>query len=800
MTELPQDNRVNGQSPSYEWPVDILHISDLHFSGSPRLDSQCERNWAVFLNHVADDLKRFRPAVIAFTGDLVVSAGPWTLAGYRRGVNALLELARICGFLSEPVSWDKEKEFPPDAWWNLLYHRIFIVPGNHDVYIMGLRMLWQRWTKNWLKIAAPPQQQQALRSRLEPVPASTQGPLAVLMIDSNSKSAFWKYARGEVDQQLNLHWPDERKISESHFRIALMHAHPVQLPFFLQGITNAEASMTMENAGLLMKNLANLGVRLVLHGHRHYPGICTLLLPDAQGSPRSIVVVGGGSVTHPPKDWSFCTFDWIRIHADRRVEVTMVRRLEQDNAFFRDIPFLADTGDFRYDEIIKTVEIQPEGDINIVIRYIGFRVKPGRPPVNRIPFKPHLEPHAHLAAWCFRPTKGGGPGARLSWDQEGGFIEIAPAQREDFPPMDFELHYYIHNSSALTAWEAEEMYGHTRSGTLREDTSVEVLCEVGKLRLEVILPEGCADPRFSGASPRFAEVTRDRGIRDDAASVQLTEAVMWDQAARRLSTEFRSPPPSSSYTLFWHIRKPEEPPEGLIQKMGVIWLWQRSLIQRSHAGQRPLDSECQVIKQILSSDEGRFGRVGDVDVSLFVGDTNDNRRKPTVPYQLAPGSLCLVGATFALPNFPPQWNLPFGAGVVGRAFRTGRPTLYNVHRAESTATGYREKAQGRPLNYYLRFEKELGIQEYVGLLAVPVFPLEMGKKLNFDVRSARFALLVLCIGTMDLASSILTWSWRESQMDEFAQVASQQLETRVYDLLEPKVDELAPELRSSTTI
>jgi hypothetical protein len=457
---------------------------------------------------------------------------------------------------------------------------------------------------------------------------------------------------------------------------------------------------------------------------------------------------------------------------------------ESDFSINIDHPFLADTGDFQYSELVKSVDVKAEtGDLDITIRYSGFQVKPGRPPVSRIPFEIHLEPYASLAAWHFQILSGGVPGANLSWDESRRFIEINPAHREDALPMDFELHYYIHNGAATTAWEAKEMYGAQTDREAYEETSLTPLCDTGTLRLEVTLPEGHSDPGFPGPGTRpcLAEVALNNKLSDVKASSQLISAIKWDQEARRLSTQTRFPRPNSKHTLFWHTREDVPLPRDFFREISQIWHWQRSLIEVPLTGTRPLDNECPAIAEIIS-DESRFGNVGRVDIGLFVSDTNDNKHEPGQPYQPVPGSLRLVGSTFPLPDSS-SWSFPFGAGVAGRAFRIGRAILHDVFTGVQTNEAYMTAAQGQPLNFYRGFEKEVGLPSYAALLAVPVFPVEMRKQWGTEVRSARFMLLMLCVGTTYSNSALLRWT--ASQVDEFSETAGRKLEARVYTLANP---------------
>jgi hypothetical protein len=737
MTEKEAGESQDTPSIPGRLPIDILHVSDLHFRGT-KSDLKGQRDcWESFLEHISKCVQegQFKPEIIAFTGDLVHSPGPTAKAAFRRGVNALLELAACCKFVPQVPEWKQDQKSPPAEWWQLLNHRLFIVAGNHDLYPLGLRVLWFRWLKHWLRVACPP-------GETEPSRAAIAGPLAIQMIDSNGKRAFWRLATGEVVDQIKLNWPLE---VGDRFPIALLHGHPVQLPFFLTDL-DREAFMVLENAGLLLKNLANLGVRLVLHGHRHYPGICGLSFPNSEGDARPMVVVGAGSVTQLPAVWNHYSYNWIRVYPDRQVEVTRAK-LEQHGNQWKLERFVAGRGDFSYDSVLKAVRVMETGDIDVTVRICGFRVAPGRPPVGEIPFGLALALPSTLAAFEFRVLRGGPKPVELRWSNDRSFVTITPSHQADFSPMDLELRYYVHNAVALNDWEAAEMYDHCHTDPF-EFTYHRTFCETGKISFEVELPpEFAAHDAIRDFWPQVTQLWGN----DDVRAERERGRPAWEPTTRRVSLGWEYPATTLKYSLNWRLCRSgkfglgKDKKRALAQELALMRSWKRKVFVEHHGGRRSksLDDLCRSIASSLLADS---------DITLFLGEVEELRRSHGEEHSPGPGMLCLVGSNLDDVGELAQRNLPFGKGVVGRAFRTGKLILYNVHEAEETQRAYREGKATRPENYYYRQQGDL---DYQALLAAPVFPRKIGERFKVDLCSAPFTLAVLCIGTRSQMSALM---------------------------------------------
>lgn len=726
-----------------EWPIDLLHVSDVHFTDLPVIRAEREEAWARLVEDVAQRVAdgAFRPRAIACTGDLVDD--PWRPT-FRRSVTALLQLARVCGFIDEEVRWEEGSAEAPEAWRRLLYLHIFLVPGNHDLYPTGLRFLWNpKATAEWLEVAGLPGWKPEKKARLEPQPSKVVGPLAVLMIDSNGSSAWWKSARGTVDHQIDLSWNPEDEVDDRHFRVAIVHAHPLQVPFFLDGVFDQEASLGMENAGFLLKNLADLGVQLILHGHRHYPCLYTLRLQDSHGQPKTIVIAGAGSATKAPGKWPYCSYNWIRVFPDRRVEVTILRREPHSPTFTRQLDaFSATAGDFVCDQIDREVEIHDDfGDVEITTRISGLRVLPGAPPVSRLP----IERLARAAAACYKRlgTRTGGK-RDLVWDEVAGLLELEPPLTTADGAAEIELRSYLHGAVACSEWESEQLGPNEGGWPFGFQTSF----PARRLNLRFLLPTGADEKNLAASwvAPSQAGAT--------------TKAKPGASGVPRIHFEVEDPQPSGRLEVTWTPPGRDQPEFGQLRP--ILYLrqefghWQdriRAEMESSTAA-RPLDPLCVLLAEVLKKQD-----VPVPDVAIYVPEV----RKGALAGPPPEGAVCLhlAGARFRSAARP--LTIPFGQGVEGRAYRSGSPVFFRRAEAELSFGRYRRDGEGRPGN----FDFTSTDAQSVAVFSAPIYPVQvaagLSSRLGVEIDAHR----------PDLTMVVASFSW--SKPAAFMALADPQL-------------------------
>jgi hypothetical protein len=244
---------------------------------------------------------------------------------------------------------------------------------------------------------------------------------------------------------------------------------------------------------------------------------------------------------------------------------------------------------------------------------------------------------------------------------------------------------------------------------------------------------------------------------------------------RSLSFRVQAPDSRYDYRLCWQLLAARSTPVKVRKALPLIRSWQGYLLERHRQGETSLDDACQEIAQALA--EGLLP--GSHEVSLFVGDISDLEPVPPgMPGKGArhPGAaLRLVGSNFALTAPLSTYALPFGAGVVGRAFRSGQTVLYDRFLAETTREQFQNgETSAVPRNYLYPL---VDGREFTALLAAPivsqVLPLPPEQR-----KEARYVLAVLCIGARGPQSGLL--AWEEHELAQLTAAVLTPLEEKIY--------------------
>lgn len=295
----------------------IAHISDIHFG----------INFDVPLwDYVQQLLRNDPPDLILITGDVVDSPSIINLLLARRQIE----------WLAASVTKSKS---------STAYR---IVPGNHDVAIMGnikiwpstryfhwifeglssreiehlpgyveftesctLRRLKFEWRiykcfTQWLSRSA-----RAWACRLvRPVARSDDPPeVFIAYLDSNSglRLATGRVAESQVaalkGAVMNLTRCEDGETRAFVPRVALLHHHAMPIPYSdgNEGLTSFEPFLVLRNSGTLLRELCRQDFDLVLHGHKHYSNYCRVSFarPDDPDGEVSIIAAGSCGVGLP---------------------------------------------------------------------------------------------------------------------------------------------------------------------------------------------------------------------------------------------------------------------------------------------------------------------------------------------------------------------------------------------------------------------------------------------------------------------------------------------------------------------
>ncbi len=344
--------------------VVIAHISDLHF---PHWREET-------LQNLKDYLKGKSPLLILVTGDLTDNPNPWQQRLLKRQLDDLVECCRnseCCGDDNgEPRQHHRQ-------------HHLAVVPGNHDYAFLG----------NWnLGFSALPQTAfryifRDYRRRFIEIAAADLN-VYIFCFDSNPYVARW--AKGAISRD-QLKWfekkahalrrADKEKF-ESAYKIAIMHHHPLPIPFSEE----MEKFLILKNAGEFLRLLAQCKIDLVLHGHKHQSVISSLNMGTSYGAMRKLFVVASGTTLKKGDSNNTCNVITIRRRGQAEVTPAEARPGEEfrdketvllppwDDYIREQYVFQQERLGYEIDEFVKEIEIDDEGDSVSKMTINGMRV------------------------------------------------------------------------------------------------------------------------------------------------------------------------------------------------------------------------------------------------------------------------------------------------------------------------------------------------------------------------------------------------------------------------------------------
>jgi hypothetical protein len=322
-------------------PVRILHLSDLHFG---------ERFDPALWEHVGDVLEGSeKPDVIVVTGDLVDSPSFFMLGIARRellrrrdhwGTGASCELVVIPG--NHDVGILGNVALPP---WNKKFeivfcespHRIFDKLPGFDQYRSWKR--YKRWPIRcwwamafaWLKLT------RQLRTADRPARLIREVAGRRVWLACFNSNGEMRLASGRVPHAsllaahgellgLRLPGPD-RKLRNLVPRIALVHHHVIPIPYAgaIEGPTQFEPFLVLRNAGTLLRELCAWDFDMVLHGHKHALNFARLTFDSADDARSQLAVLAAGSATTRQSGAGQNSFNLIKAYPNGCISFRSVR-------------------------------------------------------------------------------------------------------------------------------------------------------------------------------------------------------------------------------------------------------------------------------------------------------------------------------------------------------------------------------------------------------------------------------------------------------------------------------------------
>jgi len=334
--------------------VVIAHISDLHFP-----------HWrGDALQHLKDYLKKKKPLLILVTGDLTDNPNPLQQWRLKRHLNELVE---SCQEDSSHKS------------------HLVVVPGNHDYAMLG----------NW-NLGLSPLSRSSFRyifrdyrPRLIRIHIKATD-LYVYIFCFNSNPYVARWAKGAISRR-QLRWFEKKAHAlrsahkerfESAYKIAILHHHPLPIPFSEE----LEKFLILNNAGELLRHLAQCKIDLVLHGHKHLSTISSLNMGTSSGTTRKIFVVSSGTTLKKVESENTCNI--ITIRHPGQAEVTPAGAQPGEKFQDKATVFLPPWDEYireqyaiqqerlgyEIDELVRELEIDDEGDSITEMKIHGMHI------------------------------------------------------------------------------------------------------------------------------------------------------------------------------------------------------------------------------------------------------------------------------------------------------------------------------------------------------------------------------------------------------------------------------------------
>jgi len=293
--------------------IRIAHLSDLHFG--PKFDLPL---WEA----VKAEIQKFAPSIVVVSGDLVDEPSPIQLLAakselrtFSAGLNARLYVVPgnhdvykkgLASALSPRKSWFERIFFNDDTWAaeakiaelfgeKLGFNDFYKKPsfGLHRPLRLARHAYLRGISIRWLlpKVA------------VQPLVQTPEGEnLLIALLDSNDGGQKVGLATGQVNNKelVSLRAALDKAEKKSVVRIAVVHHHVLPIAVTSRGWNGTEPFMVLHNAGRILTVLAEHKFDLVLHGHKHVPQFARLDMMPASDTGYAIGVVSAGSAALNP--------------------------------------------------------------------------------------------------------------------------------------------------------------------------------------------------------------------------------------------------------------------------------------------------------------------------------------------------------------------------------------------------------------------------------------------------------------------------------------------------------------------
>lgn len=682
----------------------ILHISDLHFGGSFNEDS-----WTDLINHA----RTLSPNLVIVTGDLVDNPTRWSLA---RAANALnrVEEDLSCKVIVVPGNHDTRLwGLFPIRWINglILMNLILFL----TLYLLGL---WAQFSPTiWLiaalifaAIFASKSLFLDFNNRFKKFILQAPGVytgfgLEIFAFDSATKSVFG--ARGRIPKKqfvdaqgrslmISEGVEETKRDTLLPYRIAILHHHPLPIPYD----DTTEFLMVADNAGAFLSEASKLGIRLVLHGHKHRSHFSRVTINAGEEKEHELAVLAVGTLSRSGKsDPPEHHFYFLQLDSFNNMEVTRyvakkggafekkgTSPIEPSNLAERRLHEAAvRSKGVKCDSNVLTAELTPDGDMNYRHEFLGFRVERENISVSGLPTNTDVEVGTgHIDDFSAGELEAGTQEQIRMVDEikelthRKGKVTFGRNITSQDPALNFYSGYVALNAFAMSVQQHKEMYS--------EPFPIEHLSlEMQPIPTEIFdfvvkFPQGF---KISGEPKLLIEKN---GKRDPASEQKFKRKVKYYPHLNIITARIPYPRLDLTYILQWTLID-EPPPSGnpSASLVGTVEALAQKLLQVT-----PADVEYQKLSILLKTIEEKVRKDFELDgqdpleVSLMAYDKDDRVLK-------------IVAANSDLDDNTRAFKLKYGDGIAGRAYKMNKGRLFIRKSAiEKKTPNYFYPADGKP--------------------------------------------------------------------------------------------------------
>ena len=663
-------------------------------------------------DNLCDIAADIRPDLIVTTGDLVNNPFRWTLKSAAEAINSLkTRVERTPGHTCH----------------------VLVIPGNHDTRCFGLIPLrWFTWFaiicwgigavflyvhSRWAIAAAAVAAVLSLWRLLfkdfrsafselvvtNPISFDDLG-IAIYPFDSASKTL--SSARGRIPPG---EFVASRRASEplngrgDLYRIAILHHHPLPIPYDHQ----FEPLLVLDNAGAFLSEASRLRIRLVLHGHKHHQDYSRISTKLESGEAFELGVLASGTPTagsdHGPEGFNFHVLEFDSEGGPRAVPY----QAHAGGGFNRLPSFPIEALDLEmrrtfenerqrlgreYGSVVSVRRVSADGDVYNRIEYRDLRITRMGESLTKLPhaFTVYaggdtgsierltgfpLSPEAaglHLSIDTADPTA-------FALKRQSGKLQFGRTIQSGSAPISFGIRYYAINACAMSAMQYGEMY-------VPNEPPIEwipmklVEAPTRELVLTVQLPR---DTHIEGR----AELVTSDG-RENRRLAALNSGLVHDPDAGLIICRIPYPLLEVDYRIQWRLA-PQAPVaiQAALRLRGEVTELTRQLL------------ELQTPHPAASSRRGAIDALREVALQSLQISPDDPLEVAIMIYDPKQRHLKVVAASFEEGDERWNWNLKYGDGIAGRAFKMQRARLFIKAKAAQEGTPYYYLLpSGRPIS------------------------------------------------------------------------------------------------------